>query len=61
MLRSLSDEFVVQLKQERDQLNGQVKFLNSIIVDMQEKNSKLESSLEILKMGKVPDEAQATA
>lgn len=48
-----------ELKDEKEQLDGQVNFLNSIIVDMQRKNDELKTRLEILEMGNIPDDTKA--
>ncbi|CAN7984803.1 unnamed protein product [Ixodes hexagonus] len=39
------------IKEERDSLQMQVEFLNSIIVDMQRKNDELKTQVEVLKAG----------
>lgn len=57
---SSSDEFVVQLKQERDQFEGQVNFLNSVIVDMKRKKDELETKIEVLQSGNLPDDQKAS-
>ncbi|CAN7985125.1 unnamed protein product [Ixodes pacificus] len=44
------------VKEERDSLQMQVEFLNSIIVDMQRKNDELKSQVEILKAGPTLDD-----
>ncbi|XP_066973407.1 CAP-Gly domain-containing linker protein 1-like isoform X3 [Macrobrachium rosenbergii] len=51
-----TDNFFKQLKEEKDQLEGQVAFLNSVIVDMQRKNDELKTRLEVMQLGTVPDE-----
>ncbi|XP_064090072.1 CAP-Gly domain-containing linker protein 1-like isoform X4 [Macrobrachium nipponense] len=51
-----TDNFFKQLKDEKDQLEGQVAFLNSVIVDMQRKNDELKTRLEVMQLGTVPDE-----
>uniref|UniRef100_A0ABD2WJ57 CAP-Gly domain-containing protein n=1 Tax=Trichogramma kaykai TaxID=54128 RepID=A0ABD2WJ57_9HYME len=46
-----------QLKSEYEEAKGQINFLNSVIVDMQHKNEKLKSKVEVLEMGIPPQEA----
>lgn len=43
------------IKEERDSLQMQVEFLNSIIVDMQRKNDQLKARIEILEAGPLDD------
>ena len=56
---SFADEVMLQIKRERDQYAGQVDFLNSVIVDMQQKKAELQNTIEVLKKGNVPDDAKA--
>ena len=42
-----------QLTEERDSALGQVEFLNSVIVDLQKKNSDLKTRLEVMESGVV--------
>ncbi|KAK7075320.1 hypothetical protein SK128_012421 [Halocaridina rubra] len=53
-----ADNFFKQIKDEKDQLEGQVNFLNSVIVDMQRKNDDLKTRIEILQLGPVPDDSR---
>lgn len=55
----LTDSFVKKILEEKDQLEGQVNFLNSLIVDMQRKNDELKSCIEISEMGNVSDDTKA--
>lgn len=50
---------MVHLKQERDQFEGQVNFLNSVIVDLQKKKEDLETRISILESGNLPDDQKA--
>lgn len=54
-----TDSFVKKVLEEKDQLEGQVNFLNSLIVDMQRKNDELKSCIEISEMGNVSDDTKA--
>lgn len=54
-----TDSFLKQMVEEKDQLEGQVNFLNSLIVDMQRKNDELKSRIEIFEMGNVSDDTKA--
>lgn len=57
-LYNFSDSFLKQMVEEKDQLEGQVNFLNSLIVDMQRKNDELKSRIEIFEMGNVSDDTK---
>lgn len=59
MLYIFPDSHIKQILEEKDQLEGQVNFLNSLIVDMQRKNDELKSRIEIFEMGNVSDDAKA--
>lgn len=48
-----------ELKDEKDQLEGQVNFLNTVIVDMQRKNDELKTRIEIFELGNVSDDTKA--
>lgn len=54
-----SDSFLKQMVEEKDQLEGQVNFLNSLIVDMQRKNDELNTRIQIFEMGNVSDDTKA--
>ena len=45
--------------EEKEQLEGQVNFLNSLIVDMQRKNDELNTRIQIFEMGNVSDDTKA--
>lgn len=47
----LPDPAYLSLVEERDSAQGQVDFLNSIIVDMQRKNDELKARVELLETG----------
>lgn len=53
------DSHMKQILEEKEQLEGQVNFLNSLIVDMQRKNDELKSAIEISEMGNVSDDTKA--
>lgn len=55
----ITDNFLKQMKEERDQFEGQVNFLNSVIVDMQRKNDELKTRIQIFELGNVPDDTKA--
>lgn len=59
LLYIFPDSHIKQILEEKDQLEGQVNFLNSLIVDMQRKNDELKSRIEIFEMGNVSDDAKA--
>lgn len=42
-----------KVTEERDAAQGQVEFLNSVIVDLQKKNTELKTRLEIMESGVV--------
>jgi len=48
-----------KMKEDKEQLEGQVNFLNSVIVDMQRKNEDLKTRLEAMEMGNISDDAKA--
>ncbi|XP_045608788.1 CAP-Gly domain-containing linker protein 1 isoform X4 [Procambarus clarkii] len=54
-----SDSFIKQIKEEKDQFEGQVNFLNTVIVDMQRKNDELRTRIEIFELGNVSDDTKA--
>ena len=53
------DGFLKQMVEDKNHLEGQVSFLNSLIVDMQRKNDELKTRIEIFEMGNVSDDTKA--
>lgn len=50
---STGNPAISKLTEEKDSALGQVEFLNSVIVDLQKKNSELKTRLEIMESGVV--------
>lgn len=52
-LLSTGDPVLAKLKQEKEAQDGQIEFLNSVIVEMQRKNEDLKVRLEAMESGGV--------
>lgn len=53
----IADPSSKQVVEEREAAQGQINFLNSVIVDMQRKNEELKARVEILETGILPADA----
>lgn len=56
-ISSGSNSEVEKLKEDFDMATGQIAFLNSVIVDLQHKNEKLDAKVQVLEMGIPSQEA----